>query len=63
MKMAIPDLHGAAGQFPKFKAPNDAVITLGEMNNNCIVMMQKGKPLPLDSQESRDLTAYVTSLK
>ena len=63
MKMAIPDLHGSAGSFPKFKVPNDAVITLPEMNNNCIVMMQKGKPLPLGSQESRDLAAYISSLK
>jgi cytochrome c len=63
MKMPIPDLHASAATYPKFKVPNDAVITLTEMNNNCIVMFQMGQPLPLDSQESRDLAAYVTSLK
>lgn len=63
MEMAIPDLHSSAATYPKFKVPNDAVITLTEMNNNCIVMFQMGKPLALGSQESRDLAAYVTSLK
>lgn len=63
MKMKIPDLHGAAATYPKFKVPNDAVITLADMNNNCIMMMQKGKPLALGSKESRDLAAYVASLK
>ena len=62
MNMAIPDLHGVAGTFPKFKPPNDAVITLPEMNNNCLVMFQAGTPLALNSQEARDLAAYVTSL-
>lgn len=63
MKMSIPDLHGSAATYPKFKVPNDAVITLAEMNNNCIMMMQKGEPLTLGSQEARDLAAYVASLK
>ena len=63
MKMAIPDLHGSGATYPKFKVPNDAVITLSEMNNNCIMMMQKGKPLGLGSQDARDLSAYVSSLK
>lgn len=61
MRMPIPDLHGVANTFPKFKVPNDAVITLAEMNNNCLVMFQAGTPLALDSQEARDLAAYVTS--
>lgn len=63
MKMAIPDLRGVAAGFPKYKVPNDAVITLADMNNNCIVMLQKGKPLPLDSREARDLALFVSSLK
>lgn len=63
MKMPIPDLHGSAATYPKFKVPNDAVITLAEMNNNCIVMFQMGQPLALGSQQSRDLAAYVTSLQ
>jgi len=63
MRMPIPDLHGVAQTFPKFKVPNDAVITLPEMNNNCLVMFQRGTPLALNSQEARDLAAYVNSLK
>lgn len=63
MNMAIPDLHGSAATFPKFKPPNDAVITLAEMNNNCLVMFQKGTPLALNSQKSRDLAAFVTAQK
>ena len=62
MKMPIPGLRGVAQQYPKFKIPNDSVITLAEMNNNCLVMFQKGKPLTLGSRESRDLAAYVASL-
>ena len=63
MNMPIPNLHGAAASYPKFKVPNDAVITLPEMNNNCVVMMQKGQPLALGSQQARDLAAYVNTLK
>ena len=63
MNMPIPSLQGVAGRFPKFKVPNDAVITLPEMNNNCLMMLQKGKPLPLGSQEARDLAAYVGTLQ
>jgi cytochrome c len=63
MRMPIPDLHGVAQTFPKFKVPNDAVITLAEMNNNCLVMFQRGTPLALNSPEARDLAAYVSSLK
>lgn len=62
MQMGIPSLKGAAATFPKFKPTNNAVITLSEMNNNCIVMFEKGKPLPLDSKEARDLAAYVSTL-
>ncbi len=62
MKMGIPTLIGASATFPKFKAGNDAVITVAEMNNNCVVMFLKGEPLPLGSASSRDLSLYVTSL-
>lgn len=62
MRMPIPDLHGVSRTFPKFKVPNDAVITLAEMNNNCLVMFQQGSPLALNSQDSRDLATYVDSL-
>ena len=63
MNMPIPTLYGVADGFPKFKVPNDAVITLPEMNNNCLMMLQKGKPLPLGSQEARDLAAYIGTLR
>jgi len=62
MQMAIPSLIGVAGTFPKYKVPNDAVITLAEMNNNCIVMFMKGQPLPLGSRDARDLALYMTTL-
>ena len=62
MAMQIPDLHGVAGTFPKFKPGNDAVITLSEMNNNCLVMFQAGQPLALGSEDARDLASYVSSL-
>ena len=58
----IPSLIGASARFPKFKVPNDNVMTLAQMNNNCIRMFLKGKRLPLDSPESFNLAAYVSSL-
>jgi thiosulfate dehydrogenase len=60
MQAPIPTLVGAAATFPKFKVPNDSVITLADMNNNCIVMFLQGQPLATDSAEARDLAAYVT---
>lgn len=61
-KLPIPSLIGAAARFPKYKVPNDQVITLEMMDNNCIRMFMKGKRLPLDSPESYYLAMYVTSL-
>ncbi|RMD96772.1 MAG: hypothetical protein D6814_10780 [Calditrichaeota bacterium] len=61
-KLPIPSLIGAAARFPKYKVPNDAVITLAQMDNNCIRMFMKGKRLPLNSPESFYLAAYVSSL-
>ncbi len=61
-KLPIPTLIGAAAQFPKYKVPNDAVIQLGEMNNNCIRMFMMGKPLDLNGKDARDLVAYVSTL-
>ena len=61
-RLPIPSLVGAAARFPKFKVPNDEVITLEMMNNNCIRMFMKGKRLPLDTAESFYLAQYVTSL-
>lgn len=60
--LPVPTLIGAAATFPKFKVPNDRVITVSEMANNCIMMFMAAKPLPLKSQEMTDLTAYLHSL-
>lgn len=62
MQMAIPTLVGSASTFPKYKVPNDSVITLAEMNNNCVVMFLKGQPLALGSRDARDLALFVASL-
>ena len=62
MRIPIPSLVGAAATFPKFKVPNDRVITLGQMNNNCIKMFMQGSPLDLHSSEAIALEMYVTSL-
>ncbi len=60
--LPIPTLVGAAAHFPKYKVPNDEVITLQQMNNNCIRMFMAGKRLPLNSPETYYLAQYVTSL-
>ncbi len=60
--LPVPSLVGAAATFPKFKVPNDRVITIQEMSNNCIMMFMGAKGLPVTSTESKDLTAYLTSL-
>lgn len=62
MKLPIPSLIGASARFPKFKVPNDRVITLAQMDNNCIKMFMKGKPMPLGTDDSIALAMYVTSL-
>ncbi len=61
-KMPIPTLIGAASTFPKYKIPNDAVITLQQMNNNCIRMFMAGKGFELNSSEAWALETYVASL-
>ncbi|MFQ5512329.1 MAG: c-type cytochrome [Candidatus Krumholzibacteriia bacterium] len=61
-RLPIPSLVGAAARFPRFKVPNDEVITLEMMNNNCIRMFMKGKRLPLNSPESFYLAQYISSL-
>jgi len=62
MQVPITTLVGAAATFPKWKMGPQKVITLGQMNNGCIQMFMKGKPLMLDDQRYADLCAYVTSL-
>lgn len=61
--MPIPDLRGAAATFPKFKGWANRTLTIAEMNNACIEMMLKGKPIDVNSQEMKDLEAYLHSLK
>lgn len=59
-RLPIPTLVGAAASFPKYKVPNDAVITLETMNNNCIKMFLMGEGLDLNGQAARDLATYVS---
>ncbi|MFQ5719074.1 MAG: c-type cytochrome [Acidobacteriota bacterium] len=61
-ELPVPSLAGAAATFPKFKVPNDRVITLPEMDNNCIMMFMGAQPMPLQSDESRALASYITTL-
>lgn len=61
-KLPVPSLIGAAATFPKYKVPNDAVIDLADMTNNCVMMFMMAKPLKKDSREMRDLVAYITTL-
>lgn len=61
-KLPIPTLVGAAATFPKYKVPNDAVVDLTDMQNNCIMMFMAAQPLDKRSTEARALTAYVASL-
>ena len=61
-KLPIPTLVGSAATFPKYKVPNDAVITVGDMANNCIMMFMAAQPLDSKSKEYKALSAYITSL-
>ncbi len=61
-RIPIPTLVGASARFPKYKVPNDRVITLAQMNNNCIRMFLDGKELELDSREAIALSMYISSL-
>jgi len=61
-ELPVPSLIGAAATFPKFKVPNDRVISVQEMSNNCIMMFMAAQPLPLDSAQSQALLTYLTSL-
>ena len=61
-KLPVPTLVGSAATFPKFKVPNDQVIDLTDMQNNCIMMFMAAQPLAKNSKEARALTTYVASL-
>ncbi len=59
----IPSLMNAAATFPKFKVPNASVISLAQMNNNCVRMFVGGQyRLPLNGEKSHALNMYVHSL-
>ena len=58
----VPTLVGAAATFPKWKVPNDRVVNIQEMTNNCIMMFMAAQPLALDSDESKALAAYLATL-
>jgi cytochrome c len=61
--MPIPDLHGSAETFPKFKEWAGREVTLAEMNNFCIVQVLKGQELDPNSVEMKALEAYLHTLK
>ncbi len=61
-KLPVPTLVGAAATFPKYKVPNDAVVDLTDMANNCIMMFMAAQPMDKKSDEARALVAYLTSL-
>lgn len=63
MDMPIPDLHGSAATFPKYKQWAGREITLTEMNNFCITMIMKGEALDQDSVEMKSLEAYEFTLE
>ncbi|MFQ5664843.1 MAG: hypothetical protein ACE5I7_00265 [Candidatus Binatia bacterium] len=58
-RVPIPDLHGAAATFPKFKVPSGRVITLEQMDTNCLRMFVMGRGL--SDEDSDALAMYVTS--
>lgn len=62
-EVAIPSLLDVAQRYPRYKPLNDRVITQTEMQNNCVAMFLKGKPLASGSQEAADLTYYVGSFR
>ena len=61
-RIPIPTLVGASARFPKYQKPNDRVITLAQMTNNCIRLFLDGKGVELNSREAVALSMYVSSL-
>jgi cytochrome c len=60
-KIPIPSLQGAGATYPKYKIPNGRVISLGQMNNNCVRMFMAGEGLAIPSADAAALEAYVMS--
>ena len=53
---------GEAGR-TRWKNPGGTWTSLEDTNNVCIIMAVKGKALDPDSQDMKDLVAYIKSLK
>jgi cytochrome c len=62
-EIAIPSLVDVARRYPAFKAVNARVITLTDMQKNCIELFMQGKPLASGTPEAADLTHFVGNLK
>jgi cytochrome c len=62
-EVAIPSLQDVAQRYPSYKPLNDRVITQTEMQNNCVALFLKGKPLATGTREAADLTYYVGSFR
>ncbi len=62
-EVAIPSLLDVAQRYPSYKPLNGRVITQTEMQNNCVAMFLKGKPLATGTREAADLTYYVGSFR
>lgn len=60
-----PDGKGleGAGMKKEWKTPGGMHKTLEEAVNTCITMALKGKPLDVNSEQMKDLVAYIKSLK
>lgn len=62
-EIPIPALFGVAQRYPRYNISKGRVITQTEMQNNCIRMFIKGKPLAGDTQDAADLTYFVGRLQ
>lgn len=53
---------GVFADFPQYRAREDAVGTIEDRINGCMERSMNGKPLPLDSEPMRAMTAYLQFL-
>jgi thiosulfate dehydrogenase len=58
---ALP-LVGVYGRFPQYRSRNDAVSLIEDRINDCFERSMNGSALPYDSQEMRDMVAYMAFL-
>lgn len=45
--------------YPQYRAREDAILTMSDRVNNCIVRPHSGKPLKLDSKEMNAIVSYI----